>query len=102
MARNRDRTRCKVLRSDARRPQTTGERIGAVGAAVEGGKPRDQDGLNMTLMRWWDVKRLRIRSLARRNRADEELSRELLFHIEQETREYVARGMPLEEAQRAA
>jgi macrolide transport system ATP-binding/permease protein len=47
----------------------------------------------MALTRWLDVARMRFRSLVRRERVDADLSRELLFHIEQETQEYVARGM---------
>jgi predicted permease len=53
-------------------------------------------------MRWVDVVKLRTRSLARRGRVEDELDRELRFHVEQETEEYVARGMPPAVARNAA
>ena len=54
------------------------------------------------LMRWWHVTRMGIRSLIRRERADAELSRELRFHVEQESEEYITRGMRPEDARGAA
>ena len=45
---------------------------------------------------------LRIRSLFRRDRVEQELTDELQYHLEQKTREYVARGMAIEEARRVA
>ncbi len=52
--------------------------------------------------RWLDIVRLRFRSLARRERVERELDRELRFHIERETEEYIASGMTPEEARYAA
>jgi predicted permease len=52
--------------------------------------------------RWRDVVRMRLRSLARRGRVDDELERELRFHVEQEAEEYRARGMSPEAARCAA
>ena len=43
-------------------------------------------------MRWWDMARMRVRSLARRERVETELTRELRFHVERETEENIARG----------
>ena len=45
---------------------------------------------------------MRARSLGRRQRVDEELERELRFHVEQEAREYMARGMTPDAARSAA
>ena len=56
----------------------------------------------VTLMRWWYAARIRLRALIRRERADAELSRELRLHLDQESEEYIARGMSPEEARRAA
>jgi predicted permease len=52
--------------------------------------------------RWWDVVRMRARSLGRRGRVDDELDRELRFHLDQEAGEYRARGMSPEDARNAA
>lgn len=52
--------------------------------------------------RWWDVVRMRARSLTRRGRVDAELERELRFHLEQEAEEYRARGMSPDAARIAA
>ncbi|HLZ51862.1 MAG TPA: ABC transporter permease [Candidatus Acidoferrum sp.] len=43
---------------------------------------------------------LRLRSLFRRHQVEKDLSEELRFHVEQKTQEYVAAGLPLEEARR--
>src|SRR5678815_2861250 len=56
----------------------------------------------VTLMRWWHVARMRLRSLVQRERADAELSRELRLHLEHESDEYIARGMRPEDAHKAA
>jgi len=53
-------------------------------------------------LRWLDVIRLRIRSLARRERVDDELDRELRAHVELEIEQHVADGMTREDARRAA
>jgi predicted permease len=53
-------------------------------------------------MRLIDVCRLRLRSMLRRSRIEEELSSELNFHLEQQIAESIASGTPPEEARRAA
>src|SRR5271166_2707078 len=45
---------------------------------------------------------LRLRSLFRRQLADQELDQELRYHVECKTEEYIARGMRPQEARRAA
>src|SRR5215472_1360000 len=50
-------------------------------------------------MRDW---RLRLRALVFWRRVEEELDDELGFHLAMETRKYIARGMPGEEAERLA
>src|SRR5579864_8402647 len=52
--------------------------------------------------RWFDILRLRIRSLASRRRTDHELDKELRFHLQQQIDENVARGLPPDEAHYAA
>ena len=52
--------------------------------------------------RWLDVIRLRIRALARRERVEDELDRELRAHIELETESHIANGMTPEAARLAA
>src|SRR4051812_29451233 len=53
-------------------------------------------------MRWLDQLQHRLRSLAQRPQVDAELSDELRFHIDRETEENQARGMPPAEARAAA
>ena len=53
-------------------------------------------------MRWLDVVRMRARSLARRGRVEDELDRELRFHLEQEAEDYRSRGLSSEDARFAA
>ena len=53
-------------------------------------------------MRWPDKLRLRLRSLFKRQPVDQELDRELQFHIDQQIEENLARGMSPEEARFAA
>src|SRR4051812_42029885 len=53
-------------------------------------------------MRWLDVVKMRSRSVGSRSRVEDELDRELSFHVEQETAEYMARGMTPEAARNAA
>jgi predicted permease len=71
-----------------------------MGAALQRCRAGDPD--RVRLARWWDVARLRARSLARRPGVEAELERELQFHIEQETAENFARGMRPEDARAAA
>jgi putative ABC transport system permease protein len=52
--------------------------------------------------RWIYALPLRLRSLFRRCRVDQELDDELRYHVERKTEEYVSKGMPPEEARRAA
>jgi predicted permease len=56
----------------------------------------------MKLRRKWDIVRMRLRSLARRNRVEGDLDKELRFHLEQQVEENLAAGMPPAEARRAA
>ena len=53
-------------------------------------------------MRWYHKLPLRLRSLFRRNKADEELNDELQFHLQYQIDDYIARGMPPENARTAA
>ena len=52
--------------------------------------------------RWWDVLRMRFRSLAKRQRVETELEKELRYHIERQTEENIAAGMNAREAREAA
>jgi predicted permease len=52
--------------------------------------------------RWWNVARLRLRSLTRRQTVESELERELRFHLEREAAENVGRGLAPSEARLAA
>jgi putative ABC transport system permease protein len=54
------------------------------------------------MRRWLDMLRLRLGSVFRRSRADEELDRELRAHLEYQVEENVARGMSAEDARRRA
>lgn len=56
----------------------------------------------MTLERAWTIARMRLRALARRNRVETELEKELRFHLESQAEENLARGMPAGEARLAA
>ena len=56
----------------------------------------------MTAGRWWDVIRMRFRSLAKRGRAETELDKELRYHVERQTEENIAAGMNAREAREAA
>ena len=53
-------------------------------------------------MRWLYKLPLRLRSLFKRRRVEQELSDELRFHVEKLTEDYVAKGMTPEEARYAA
>jgi putative ABC transport system permease protein len=52
--------------------------------------------------RWFDVGRLRVRSLLRRAQVERELERELHAHLEQQVEENISLGMSAVEARRAA
>jgi predicted permease len=56
----------------------------------------------MKLRRNWDIVRMRLRSLTRRKRVEEDLDKELRFHLERQLEENLAVGMPPAEARRAA
>jgi len=56
----------------------------------------------MTAGRWWDVIRMRFRSLAKRGRVETELDKELRYHVERQTEENIAAGMNAHEAREAA
>jgi hypothetical protein len=53
-------------------------------------------------MRWFYKLPLRLRSLFRRSRVEQELSEELGFHLEKLIEENAGKGMTLEEARYAA
>jgi predicted permease len=56
----------------------------------------------MTDVRWAHVLKLRTRSLLRRASVERDLARELQSHIDLQVEEYVARGMPPEQARQTA
>src|ERR1700757_3679287 len=56
----------------------------------------------MNTGRWWDVLRMRFRSLAKRQRLETELDKELRYHTERQTEENIAAGMNAREAREAA
>jgi predicted permease len=56
----------------------------------------------MYLARWWDIARLRLRSLLRHRRFEQELEKELHFHLESATEANVNLGLRPSEARRAA
>src|SRR2546427_12229758 len=51
---------------------------------------------------WWYTVPLRLRSLFRRTRVEQELDEELAYHLEQKTAEYISKGLTPVEARRAA
>ncbi len=51
---------------------------------------------------WFHTLPLRLRSLLRRDKVEQDLSDELQYHLEQKAQEYVASGLALEEARRKA
>ena len=53
-------------------------------------------------MRMLTILRLRLRSLFSRTRAEEELDEELRYHLARQVEDDIARGMPVDEARRAA
>ncbi len=52
--------------------------------------------------RWLEIVGIRLRTLTRRKRVERELSKELRFHLDRQTEEYIAAGMTPEDARRAA
>jgi len=54
------------------------------------------------LEHWWYTIPLRLRSLLRRDRVEQELDDEIRFHLERQIAEDVAHGVPPDEARRAA
>ena len=52
----------------------------------------------MQLERWWFTAPLRLKSIFRRRRAEQELDEELRFHLEQKIEEGIAQGLSPEEA----
>jgi predicted permease len=56
----------------------------------------------MRIEHWFYTLPLRLRSLFRRSQLDQELTEELAYHLEQKTSEFIAAGMPADEARRAA
>jgi predicted permease len=56
----------------------------------------------MYVSRWWNMLRARLRTLLRRTNLEQELEKELRFHLERQKEENLARGMPDDEARNAA
>ncbi len=56
----------------------------------------------MTPERWWDIVRMRFRSLLKRRRVESELDREMRYHLERQVEENIAAGMNSGEARAAA
>ncbi len=53
-------------------------------------------------MRWWHQFLFRLGRIVHRREADQDLEEEIRSHIELETQDNIDRGMPPEEAMRAA
>src|SRR6266568_3557377 len=51
---------------------------------------------------WWFTAPLRLRSILRRTRVEQELDEELQFHLEHKIEEGIARGLSLDDARYAA
>lgn len=56
----------------------------------------------MTPERWWDIVRMRFRSLLKRPCVESELDREMHYHLERQIEENIAAGMNPREAREAA
>ena len=56
----------------------------------------------MTMRRWWDMVRLRLRSLGKRGCVEAELKKELRYHLDRQTEANIAAGMNAQEAREAA
>jgi hypothetical protein len=48
----------------------------------------------MRMEHWWFTARLRLRSILRRNRVEQELDEELQFHLEHKIEEGITHGLP--------
>src|SRR6185312_11208887 len=76
-----------------------------MGAAVERRGFGHSHGVRrnrVNLSRWREILRMRFRSFLRRDRMERELDKEFRFHLDQQTEENIARGMPPAEARSAA
>jgi predicted permease len=56
----------------------------------------------MAAGRWWDIIRMRCRSLLRRRRVESELDREMRYHLERQVEENIAKGMNARDAREVA
>ena len=56
----------------------------------------------MRIEHWWFTAPLRLRSIFRRRRVEQELDEELQFHLEHKIEEGIAQGLPPDEARRRA
>ena len=56
----------------------------------------------MRLENRFNVLPLRLRSLFRRRRVEQELDEELQFHLDRKTEEFIAQGLPPQHARQAA
>ena len=56
----------------------------------------------MTTERWWDIIRMRFRSLLKRQRVESELDREMRYHLERQVDENIRARMNAQEAREAA
>src|SRR5262249_17548100 len=61
---------------------------------------REEDA--MRYEHWWFTAPLRLRSIFRRGRVEDEMDEELRFHLEHKGEEGIAQGPPAEEARRLA
>src|SRR3984957_17781283 len=52
----------------------------------------------MRMEHWWFTARLRVRSILRRTRVEQELDEELQFHLERKIEEGIAQGLSAKEA----
>src|ERR1051325_6869184 len=56
----------------------------------------------MRVARWIYTVPLRLRSLFRRRRVEDEMNEELRYHVERQIEENIAKGLPADEARYAA
>src|SRR5215831_778399 len=97
---DRDRPRGKVLSPDAQRPRSIGDGDGELAATGQSHWPgprhgRRRDAMKTRAMNWWQ-------RLWRRKEMDEQLEKELRFHLEQHVTELIAQGHMPGEANRLA
>src|SRR5258708_32302562 len=96
MERIRNRPRSKVLLAHKKGSQTNGSRSPQLGAPLRcrrSGPTRPGEGV--VTMRW-------LRRLFQKSRADDDLDRELHFHLERQIADHIAAGISAEEARRRA